>query len=30
MHLLQTFFSLELAEEVQAMGRTARQGQQGS
>jgi hypothetical protein len=29
-HVLQTFLSEELSEEVQIMGRTARQGQQGS
>jgi len=30
LHLLQTFYSIEIAEEVQAKGRTARQGQEGS
>ena len=29
-HVLQTFFSQELSEEYQIMGRTARQGEQGS
>ena len=30
MHVLQTFFSAELAEEIQIQGRTARQGNKGS
>lgn len=30
MHVIQTFVSEEIAEEVQIMGRTARQGQSGS
>jgi len=29
-HVLQTFFSLDKAEEVQIQGRTARQGHRGS
>lgn len=30
LHVIQTVFSLEQSEEIQTMGRTARQGQQGS
>ena len=29
-HVIQTFFSLDLSEEIQIKGRTARQGENGS